>query len=475
MINHYLSILLKNIGKRKHYMYQTNSLKQKLKLFIYIFFPILITQVSLNLMTFFDTVMSGQAGAEDLAGVAIGSSLWVPVFTGINGILLAITPIIAHLLGAKEDQSISQKVQQAIYLSIGLAVVILLIGFILLDPVLQMMSLEANVNHIAKYYLITLGTGIIPLFIFNTLRSFIDALGQTRISMVIILIALPINILFNYMFIFGKLGVPAYGGIGAGIATALTYWVTCVIAFLILARMHPFRGYSLFTKWVKPKVTDWLEQLKIGVPIGFAIFFETSIFAAVTLLMSTYNTNTIAAHQAAMNFASLLYMIPLSVGIALTITVGYEVGAKRMHDAKIYGLLGISGGIFIALFNGAILYIFREGVAGLYNSDPDLIHLTVQFIGFAIVFQVADAFAAPIQGALRGYKDVNMTLVIALVSYWVIGLPTGWGLANFTSLEPFGYWVGIIVGLSAGAIALLGRLLFIQKKYQKEMMDSSAS
>src|SRR5690606_10051514 len=155
--------------------------KEKIKLFIMIFFPILITQVSLNLMTFFDTVMSGRAGAQDLAGVAIGSSLWVPVFTGINGILLAITPIIAHLLGAKDNTSITKKVQQAIYLSIGLAGIILLLGLFALNPILNTMDLEMEVRHIAKYYLITLGAGIIPLFIFNTLRCFMDALGQTRI------------------------------------------------------------------------------------------------------------------------------------------------------------------------------------------------------------------------------------------------------------------------------------------------------
>ncbi|MEN2767781.1 MATE family efflux transporter [Ornithinibacillus xuwenensis] len=456
-------------------MYQTDNLKQKIKLFMIIFFPILITQVSLNLMTFFDTVMSGRAGAEDLAGVAIGSSLWVPVFTGINGILLAITPIIAQLLGAQEDKSIKQKVQQAMYLSVGLAIAILLLGLILLNPILNTMDLEYEVRHIAKFYLITLGVGIIPLFIFNTLRCFMDALGQTRMSMIIILIALPINLLFNYIFIFGKFGVPAFGGIGAGIATALTYWVISLLAIAILYKVAPFRDYQLFSSWVRPRVKEWLEQLKIGVPIGFAIFFETSIFAAVTLLMSAYSTNTIAAHQAAMNFSSLLYMIPLSVGMALTITVGFEVGAKRMQDAKVYGYIGISGGIFIALFNGIVLFAFNDYVAGLYNTDPDVIALTVQFIGFAIVYQLADAFGAPIQGALRGYKDVNMTLVIALVSYWVIGLPTGWILANYTSLEPFGYWVGIITGLSCGALALLARLIHIQKKYRNQIENSSAT
>ncbi|WP_010093805.1 MATE family efflux transporter [Ornithinibacillus scapharcae] len=456
-------------------MYQTSTIKEKTKLFFMIFFPILITQVSLNLMTFFDTVMSGRAGAEDLAGVAIGSSLWVPIFTGINGILLAITPIIAQLLGAKKDNEITYKTQQALYLSIGLALVIILLGLLAINPVLNLMDLEAEVRHISKYYLISLGTGIIPLFIFNTLRCLMDALGQTRVSMFIILISLPINVVLNYLFIFGKFGIPALGGIGAGIATSLSYWLTSVLAIIILMKIRPFRDLKLFTKWSRPKVRDWLEQLKIGIPIGFAIFFETSIFAAVTLFMSVYSTNTIAAHQAAMNFSSLLYMIPLSVGMALTITVGYEVGAKRLNDAKVYSYIGISGGIFIALFNGIILYLFRDAVAALYNEDSAVISLTVQFIGFAIVYQLADAFGAPIQGALRGYKDVNMTLVIALVSYWVIGLPTGWLLANYTSLEPFGYWVGIIVGLSVGALCLLGRLLIVQKRYKTIIENSSAN
>lgn len=211
----------------------------------------------------------------------------------------------------------------------------------------------------------------------------------------------------------------------------------------------------------------WREQLKIGLPIGFAMFFETSIFSAVTLLMSVYSTYTIAAHQAAINFASLLYMIPLSVGMALTIAIGYEIGGKRFDEARIYGYIGISGGIFIAIFAGLVLYLTNDWVAAMYSSNQEVIELTKQFIYYAIFFQLADAFGAPIQGALRGYKDVNMTFIMAFVSYWIIGLPTGWLLANYTALEPFGYWVGIIVGLSCGAVALLWRLLYLQKKYAR--------
>lgn len=450
-------------------MYETTNRTQKIKLFIIIMLPILVTQVSMNLMNFFDTVMSGRASAADLAGVAIGSSLWIPILTSVNGIVLAITPIIAQLIGAKDKKDIPQVIQQGIYLSIGLSCIILLIGFFALEPVLQLMSLEPAVHHVAKYYLVTLATGIIPLFLFHTVRSFMDGLGQTRASMIIILISLPINALLNYIFIFGKFGVPAFGGIGAGIATSITYWIVSMISLYMIHKVAPFRSYHIFRVRFKPRISYWTSQLKIGLPIGLAMFFETSIFSAVTIMMSVYDTNTIAAHQAAMNFAGLLYMLPLSVGMALTIAVGFEVGAKRMNDARSYTYLGITGGIIIAVFAGIILFVFDGAVARLYHTNPDVIALTKQFILFAIFYQLADAIGAPIQGALRGYKDVNVTLILALVSYWIIGLPTGYFVANYTSFEAFGYWIGIIAGLSAGAIALLFRLFYVQNKVKTKL------
>lgn len=445
-------------------MYPTTNLKEKLQQFLLIVIPILVTQLSIYAMNFFDTVMSGNAGTADLAGVAIGSSLWMPVFTGLSGILLALSPIVAQLSGSQQKKKIAETVRQGVYLSIALAFGTLIAGYVMLDPILNHMSLTPEVQYIAKYYVIALGSGLIPIFLFNLLRCFLDALGQTKMSMFIILISLPLNILFNYMFIFGKLGAPALGGVGAGIASSLTYWISVFLTIIVIHKVRPFSDYRIFKDWSRPSLPYWKEQLRIGIPVGFAIFFETSIFAAVTLFMSVYDTETIAAHQAAMNFASFLYMIPLSIAMALTIAVGFEVGAGRIKDARTYAYLGISIGVVVAFLAGFILYVFDDPVARLYNDNMEVVNLTKQFIFFAIFYQLADGFGAPLQGILRGYKDVNITLITAFVSYWGVGLPSGWLLANFTDFGPFGYWLGLTTGLSTGALILLIRLIYLQKK-----------
>lgn len=445
-------------------MYRTSNWKEKIKLLLTILVPILITQLGLYAMNFFDTVMSGHASASDLAGVAIGSSLWAPVFTGINGILIALSPIVAQLVGAQKKKDIPEAVRQGIYLSILLALIVAAVGSVLLDPILNRMKLDSDVQHIAKYYLIAIGSGIIPLFVYNILRNFVDALGQTRMTMLITLISLPLNVVFNYLFIFGKLGLPALGGVGAGIASALTYLVSSIISIFIVHKVQPFSEFKILSGWKRPSLSAWWEQLKIGVPIGFAIFFEVSIFAAVTLFMSKYNTTTIAAHQAAINFASFLYMIPLSISMALTITVGYEAGGKRYQDARQYGIIGISIAVFMAIFSGAILYIFAKPVAELYSNNSAVIQLAQNFLFYAIFYQLSDAFGAPIQGILRGHKDVNVTLIMAFISYWIIGLPSGYIMANYSTLGPYGYWLGLIIGLAVGAVTLFTRLIFIQRK-----------
>ncbi|GIP56839.1 MATE family efflux transporter [Paenibacillus sp. FSL W8-0186] len=451
-------------------MKETNNLRQKYAQFIIILIPILVTQITMSLMTFFDTMMSGHASPADLAGVAIGSSLWVPVQTGLSGILMGLIPIVSQLIGAGHKDKVAYHVIQALWLSIAIAAAVALIGMFTVTPVLNGMALEPKVHHIAQYFLVAISTGIFPLFGYIVMRSFIDALGQTKISMIITLISLPLNVGAGYVLVFGKLGFPRLGGIGSGIATAFAYWCIFLISVLIVHKAEPFASYGVFRKWYGVSLAKWKELMKLGVPIGFAIFFETAVFAAVTLLMSRFDTLTIAAHQAALNFASTLYMIPLSICMALTILVGYETGASRLKDAKQYSYIGIGSAAALSVATALIIMLFRQNVAQIYASEPEVVQLIMHFLIYAIFFQLSDAIATPIQGALRGYKDVNPAFWITLLAFWIIGLPLGHVLANYANQGAYGYWVGLISGLAVAAVLLTGRLLAVQRKFARRAL-----
>jgi MATE family multidrug resistance protein len=375
-----------------------------------------------------------------------------------------LTPIIAHLIGAHQKEDVRPSVQQGLYLVIVLSAIVFLLLKFAIDPILQSMSLDAEVRIVAAGYLKAMSFGLIPLFGYTVLRSFFDALGATRVSMAIILISAPVNVCLNFLLIYGNWGFPELGGVGAAVASAITYWIVFFIACSVAWKWRPFIDFRLFHSWRKVSFQKWKEILLIGVPIGLSIFVETSIFAAVTLLMSNYSTGVISAHQIALNFTSLLYMIPLSISMGATILVGQEIGAVRHKDAKQYSYLSVAFAILFSFCSIIILLLFREQIASMYSNDIGIIKLAMQFFIFAALFQLSDAIQAPVQGALRGYKDVNMTFIMAIVSYWVLGLPIGYFLANSTDLGPFGYWVGLIVGLTVGAAALSVRLITIQKK-----------
>jgi len=455
-------------------MHETTTMRAKWTVMLKIVFPILITQIALYLMSFFDVLMSSKYSTADLAGVSIGSSIWLPVYTGLSGILLSITPIVAQFVGAKRQKEATFSVQQGFYVAIVLAIIIFGLLMVGINPLLNAMTLEPEVQHIAHDYLIAMSFGLIPLFVYSVLRCFIDALGKTRISMFVTLLATPVNIFFNYLLIFGKFGFPELGGVGSGVASAITYWIICAVAIVITMKGQPFNNFKLYASWPKIHFAKWLEICKIGVPIGLSIFAETSIFSIVAIMMSNYSTAVIGAHQIAMNFASLTYMMPLSIAMGATILIGFEVGAKRFKDARIYSYISVVTAVFFSFISATILIIFREQIAGVYSTDPQVLALATQFLIYAAFFQLSDAIQAPVQGALRGYKDVTITFIMAMISYWVIGLPLGYVIANYTDLGPFGYWIGLISGLTAGAVTLSFRLLIVQRKAKKESQENSS-
>lgn len=437
--------------------------RDKLHRLLSVMVPIICTQIAIMGMNFFDASMSGQAGDVDLAGAAIGGNIWMPIQTGLSGILMAAMPLVANLLGAGEKQKIMVVVRHGLLLALCFALLVLVGGAAFLPHFLQNMGLAPEVYHVALWYLGGLGLGVIPFFMITPLRSLVDTLGYTHLTMRIYLLALPINACLNYVLIFGKLGLPRLGGIGAGVASGLTFWLLlCIFAF-VLTRLEPFKGYDVFG-FVRPKASWLKEYLRIGVPMGVSIFMETSIFGVVALFIAKFGTETIAAHQAALNFSSLIYMLPLSFSLALTIVVGVEYGAKNYQGARDYVTIGLQTSLGIAGFYMLAEYFLREQIALIYTTNPDVVALVKVFLLYAIGWQAGDAIAAPIQGILRGYKDVDATFWASMLAYWGICLPLGLFLDYKVGNGAFAYWQSLDCGVISSATLLSLRLIWLQRK-----------
>ena len=449
------------------------SLKQKLfgtdarakfRHFFSIMIPILITQTAIMGMNFFDTVMSGHAGATQLAGTSIGGNLWMPVFTTINGILIAATPLSAHLLGAGKRREIGRVIRHGLFLALLFSCLCFTAGFFLLTPVVQRLGLESEVAYISVHYLAGIGIGIVPFFMGTVLRSFIDTLGGTRLTMQVYLTALPVNAALNYILIYGKLGLPALGGIGAGIATGLTCWFIFILFSLIITHHAPYKNIAIFRHSASVDKELVKEYLRIGLPIGLSIFMETSIFGVVAFLVARFGTAAIAASQASMNFSSLVYMIPLSVSMSMTILVGIEAGARRWLSAEQYENAGLAFNWSCALILPSLFYLLRYPIALMYVTEPEVVEICVQFITYGCFFIMGDAVAAPIQGILRGYKDVNLPFYSSLIAYWGICAPFGLFFDYVLHHGPYSYWQSLDIGILISALILFWRLQYIRRK-----------
>lgn len=436
----------------------------RLRRLLDVMIPILITQTAIMAMNFCDSAMSGHAGAVHLAGTAIGGNLWMPVMASLNGILLGSMPIIAHLLGRGERKNIGRVVRHTMLLATAFSLLLLVVGVLFLDRLLGTFGLEPQVHYIAKMYIAAIGVGVLPFFLSTALRALVDTSGYTGITMKIYLLALPVNAFLNYCLIFGKFGAPALGGIGAGLATGITYWLEFFIFVWVVHKLPAFAPLRIFTDKFKFDMAQLRENLSLGVPMGMAIFMEASIFGVIAIFIAKFGTVIIAAHQAAMSFTSLLYMVPLSFSMSLTIVVGVEAGARRFGEALRYSLLGIACNITVAVLLTIFVLFNREFIAGLYTSEPVIIRQTIGFLFYAMFFQVMDATAAPIQGILRGYKDVKATFWAGLAAYWLICLPLGCYFDYYMHFGPSSYWLSLDIGLLCAVLFLGGRFWYLQRK-----------
>ncbi len=446
-------------------MYQTHHFKDKFILFLKIFFPILIYQFANYSASFVDTTMTGQYNTMDLAGVSMATSIWNPFFTFLTGIVSALVPIIGHHLGRGKKEEVASDFYQFIYLALGLSVVLLGLVLFLAPPVLKHIGLEAPVAAVAVRYLWFLSIGIIPLLLFSVIRSLLDSLGLTKLSMYLMLLLLPLNSGFNYLLIYGAFGVPELGGAGSGLGTSLAYWVLLGISVLVLFKQEKLKALHL-EKRIPLNMDKIKEGVRLGLPIGGTVFAEVAIFSVVGLIMAKFSSLIIASHQSAMNFSTLMYAFPMSISSAMAIVVSYEVGAKRFDDAKTYISLGRWTALIFAGFTLSFLYIFRGNVASLYGNDPEFIDLTARFLTYSLFFQLADTFAAPLQGILRGYKDTVIPFYLGLLGYWCVAIPVAMLFDSLTDFGAYSYWIGLIISLIVSGVLYRWRLTVIMKRFE---------
>lgn len=423
--------------------------------------PILITQIAQMANGVIDTVMAGHYSAQDLAGVAIGNSFWMPVFLFFIGILTALQPTISMHRGAQAMHKIAPVTWQGIYIALcsaGLMVVLLWHT----QPALQALNLESHTASITQGYLRGFLLGVPAMLLIVAMRGFTDGLGHTKVIMGVSLLSTLINLPLNYIFIYGKLGIPAMGGIGCGWATALANTIALFVLLIYLYRSKTFSQISFLKNFHKPNFAEIKKLLRLGIPIGSTLFFEVSMFTVIALFLAPLGPIVVAGHQLVLNFVSLMFMVPLSLGMALTLRVSFLVGQGEVQKAHLLARYTLLLALCIAMFYVPLLLFGTHLIAAAYTKDAAVIAVAVQLLKLAAIFQVADVLQVAAISGLRGFHDTRIPMLIILLSFWGIAMPLGYTLTFTDALVPAmgaaGFWLALIAGLVSACVLLLIRL-----------------
>jgi multidrug resistance protein, MATE family len=426
--------------------------------------PILTAQLAQMAMVLVDTAMAGRVSAVDLAGVALGGALMWPVMMFVMGVLQAVTPTVSHLNGADRQREVGEVIRQALWLAaLGAA---LLIAFVLnAESVYALMVVDPAAIPVSVGYLAATAWGIPALMGYFVLRFLCEGLGFTRPAMFIAVSALVVKIPLNYVFIYGAFGLPAMGGVGCGVATAIVIWVELGLILLVASRPRfQLTGWQRRFSW-----PDWQMMARlmgIGIPIGATMFFEMGLFAVVALLLGRFGADVVAAHTIAINLGGVTFMFPLALGMAATIRVGFNVGAGKYEAAAYVAKLAVGLTLGVAVLLGIFVAVARHSIAALYSTDAQVVGLAASLMMFVAVFQLFDSAQATTIGALRGYKDTRVPMAITLVGYWCVGLPValtlGYGWLG-APMGAYGFWIGLTVALMFVAASVLSRLWWLRR------------
>lgn len=441
--------------------------RTELRALLPIALPIIVAQLAHTAMGFVDTLMSGRVGPTALAAVALGNSLWVPLYLLMTGILMATTAKVAERFGGGRVTEIGPLVRQALWLAlaVGCGTALLLYNA---KPVLHLMQVEEQLVVPAMDYLHAVAWGFPAAALYQVLRGFSDGLGHTRPSMVLGIAGLLLNIPANYVFINGSFGLPALGGVGCGWATALVMLFMLAGMLIWVAKAPCYAAVRLFEHFERPRWSVIGHLMGIGVPIGIAVFAEVSVFSVIALLIGGLGAEVVAGHQIALNFSSLVFMVPYSLAMAATVRVGQSLGRSRPREARFAAGVAMGTALGFACLSATSMLLLREDIARIYSSDPHVIGIASGLLVYSALFQFSDAIQVSAAGALRGYQDTRATMLITLLAYWGIALPLGYtlGLSDWLGSPsgPRGLWQGLVLGLTCAAAMLGSRLLRCTRK-----------
>ena len=425
--------------------------------FVKLGWPLFIANLAVVGNGTIDTIMAGRLSATDLAAVAVGSSIYVSVYIGLMGVLQALSPIAGHHFGARRWRAIGDDLQQALWLSLFLAIAGLPI-VLATGPWLSFAQVQTDVASIATTYLHAIAFGLPAALASRTFVALNAAVSRPKITMMINVFALVLKVPLNEIFMSGAGPIPAMGGAGAGVATGLLAWVTLALSVGVW-RLDPFFQRFHSERIHRPRWVSQRDLLKLGIPIGLSVAFEVTSFTFMAVLIARLGTASVAGHQVVANVAAILFMVPLALGVATSVLVAQSLGAGAPRVARVAALRGFRLSIGIALGAALAVWLLREPLVALYTNDAAVSAVALSLIGWAAVFHVFDAVQGVSGFALRGYKNTFWPMVIYGVSLWGVGLLGGYWIALYDTplgapRGALGFWEAATVALGIAAFSL---------------------
>lgn len=437
--------------------------------------PLFVSQMAVMSNGIIDTAMAGQRSAADLAAVAIGSSVYYIVYVGLMGALQAISPIAAQHYGAGRMQAVGDTWRQGQWM----ALVLLVPGLLVLafpGPMLQALGADPAVADQAERYLRFIALGMPAALWFRAFTTFNAAVSRPRTVMLINLAGpvckVPLNLLFldGSQSTVGLAGLPALGGAGCGLSTAVVAWVSALIGFLLLRRDPFYQRFSL-RGWGRPRAAALKELLSLGLPMGGTYLIDVSAFQLMTLLIARSGTEMTGASAIAGSLAATIFMLPLALGNATCVLCAQHLGAESGHRARATARLGLQLTLACALLTAGAIGWLREPLARMYSSDPAVITIAVSLFGLVAVYHVFDALQCVLAFVLRAWKIALAPMVIFAGSLWGVGVGGGWWLAHGLGWQAQGFWSAAGVAV---AVAALGLAVLLLRQWSAENARGSA-